>query len=401
MNVLRVFSRAFAWMVTCAACAVADEVWTITATDFTEQRASLVSVDENTVRVRNVANETVALSWDKLLELSRGTRAAPAADNPDTLTLVLDNNDRIAGKPTALAEETLTWESPAVGSLDVSLRRVKRISRGVETGSTDPADTGTDVVLLSNGDRVSGIVDSLDAQAITISTQGTPTSLPWETVTQVRFAGAPSDANPAEPQRGFRLTLAGDLRVTARSVSVTGDQAILTFDAAAAPRTLPLRSVLSIEQINGPVLWLTALPPAELVHQPYFASTTTPPAVDRSVAGDPIRAPAMASTSEDRPARTGIGVASYSRLTWQLPKGYSTFRTLVAIDGKLAYANVVLRVKLDEKVVREITDFTAAVSPQLLTVPLNGAETLTLEVDYGQTLDVQDRVNWIEPALLK
>jgi len=34
-------------------------------------------------------------------------------------------------------------------------------------------------------------------------------------------------------------------------------------------------------------------------------------------------------------------------------------------------------------------------------VETNGARTLTLEVDYGKNQDVQDRFNWIEPALLR
>jgi hypothetical protein len=32
---------------------------------------------------------------------------------------------------------------------------------------------------------------------------------------------------------------------------------------------------------------------------------------------------------------------------------------------------------------------------------INREKVITLEVDYGQTYDVQDRFNWIEPALLK
>ena len=37
----------------------------------------------------------------------------------------------------------------------------------------------------------------------------------------------------------------------------------------------------------------------------------------------------------------------------------------------------------------------------LVVLDTRGAKRITLEVDWGDTYDVQDRFNWIEPALLK
>ena len=37
----------------------------------------------------------------------------------------------------------------------------------------------------------------------------------------------------------------------------------------------------------------------------------------------------------------------------------------------------------------------------VILVPLNNAKLLTLEVDFGGNYNVQDRLNWIEPALVK
>jgi hypothetical protein len=127
-----------------------------------------------------------------------------------------------------------------------------------------------------------------------------------------------------------------------------------------------------------------------------FLETVFPARMDRTVRGEPIR-------FGDRTFARGIGVHAYSRLTWQLPDGgkrYKTFRTRYAIDGDKPYANVTVRVKLDEKVVHEAQDFVAGALSDVVQVPLAGAKALTLEVDYGKTYDVQDRFNWIEPALL-
>jgi hypothetical protein len=41
------------------------------------------------------------------------------------------------------------------------------------------------------------------------------------------------------------------------------------------------------------------------------------------------------------------------------------------------------------------------VSPVVLVELPASAKTLILEVDYGDALDVEDRLNWLEPALLR
>ena len=48
-----------------------------------------------------------------------------------------------------------------------------------------------------------------------------------------------------------------------------------------------------------------------------------------------------------------------------------------------------------------ITFSRAAMLSPAVVLDLAGAKTLTLEVDYGENYDVQDRFNWIEPALLR
>jgi hypothetical protein len=52
-------------------------------------------------------------------------------------------------------------------------------------------------------------------------------------------------------------------------------------------------------------------------------------------------------------------------------------------------------------VVHEQKDFRAGVLAPLIVLDTDNARLITLEVDYGQSYDVQDRFNWIEPALLK
>ena len=100
----------------------------------------------------------------------------------------------------------------------------------------------------------------------------------------------------------------------------------------------------------------------------------------------------------------GIGVHSYSRLTFPLDgKTYTAFRTRYAIDpdARQGVADVTVRIKLDDKVLSERQHFQAGELSPPIVLDLNNARTLTLEVDFGANLDAEDRLNWIEPALLK
>ena len=49
----------------------------------------------------------------------------------------------------------------------------------------------------------------------------------------------------------------------------------------------------------------------------------------------------------------------------------------------------------------EKKNFTAGQLSPVVLVPLGNAKSLTLEVEFGGNYNVQDRLNWIEPALVK
>ncbi len=66
----------------------------------------------------------------------------------------------------------------------------------------------------------------------------------------------------------------------------------------------------------------------------------------------------------------------------------------------MPYANCIVRFKLDDTTSYEMAGVSAATPMQTVTIPVNTAKKLTIEVDYGKTFDVQDRVLFIDPAFL-
>jgi hypothetical protein len=97
----------------------------------------------------------------------------------------------------------------------------------------------------------------------------------------------------------------------------------------------------------------------------------------------------------------GIGVHSYSRLVFPIDPTCKAFRTKFAIDGDQPWADVTVRIKLDDRVAMEKPHVTSGTLSDVIKLDLKDARSLTLEVDYGENYDVQDRLNWIEPALLR
>ena len=222
---------------------------------------------------------------------------------------------------------------------------------------------------------------------------GTATPVPFESVSAIYFATMAPEA-AKKPAHAFRVRLADDSVMTADSVKTAGDQLNVTLPDA-NPRKIPFASVAAIEQINGPVSWLSSLRPSENIQTPLL-QTSRPARMDRTVTGKAIR-------FGERTYTRGIGVAPYSRITWPIDPalGYQAFRTQYAIDGAAPYADVTVRIVLDGKVVHERKTFTAGQLSPVIVVPLGNAKTLSLEVDFGANYNVQAHLNWIEPAFVK
>jgi hypothetical protein len=279
--------------------------------------------------------------------------------------------------------------------MKVPLARVASISRA-NRDVGPPARATEDVVTLANGDTLRGIVAGITASTISIQPSGAAaTDVPLESIAAVHFAALAGAGNPT-PQgsaRAFRVTLGDSTTIAAPSIQLAGDQLTLTL-ADKSARKVPLAGVVSIEQVNGPVVWLSSKAPVENVQTP-FLDRPAPARMNQTVLGEPIR-------FGGRTYERGIGVHAYARLAWELDASrYKAFRTQYALDGQLPYANVTVRIKLDDRVAHEVKDFRAGALAPLVVLDTKGAKRITLEVDWGDTYDVQDRFNWIEPALLK
>jgi hypothetical protein len=373
------------------------DAWILSTSDFQTETVLLRGLDEHGAAVTTIPSQNVhTVGLDRFLEL---TRAVPIRQNPSTFVLRLRNGDLLAGEPVSLAGESIVWREDVTGETKVPLRDAISFRRAGTTDARPPTPSPDDAVKLANGDAVHGVMLDLTGSSVSIqpAAGGDVTPIPLASVNEVEFASlggaaATTAATESASKPAFRVHLSDQSILTAATVH--GDDSTMHLSSPSAPaRDIPLSDIESIEQINGPVVWLSSLLPTENV-QTSFLEAEYPARFDRTVLGGPIQ-------FADRIFTHGIGVHAYSRLSWSIDPSDNHFRTQYAVDGDAPYADVTVQIKLDGQSAHWRKGFRAGELSPVIDLDLKGKHTLTLEVIDSQNEGVQARLNWIEPAFLR
>jgi hypothetical protein len=118
-------------------------------------------------------------------------------------------------------------------------------------------------------------------------------------------------------------------------------------------------------------------------------------AANRNVLGGPIR---VAGESFER----GIGVHSRMRLVYELGGAYRTFVTQFGLDDESGpLADVVVAVTVDGQRRFEQAHVRRGKLFGPVRIDVHDAQRLDLLVDFGDNGDLQDRFDWVEPALIR
>lgn len=367
----------------------AGDSWTLITADFQSSQIVPISIDETGIQT---AQSTIP--WKDVLELDRTT--APPQPGGGFL-LHLNGGDQIGGDLISIANDTVSLQNPLLGQLDVPEDQVSAILRSGASADGVDQPRKTDSLHLANGDVSSGVVESCDQNTLAILADGaqTPANLNMQAISAILLA----DPNPTTPPAdGWRVRLTDGSSLTVPILKLSGE----TLSIGLTPRTmhkLDVSSVADIEQINGPVQWLTSLTPTQVIYRPYF-DENFPPQFDH-----PVGEPTLSIRDRFPAFRHGIGVHSYTELTYAIPSGFSSFRVQFAVDSipgsDMSKADVNVRLRLDDKVVKEFqhVHFAPPSPPVILNV--GGASTLSLEVDFGDNLNAQGRFVWLDPAFVR
>ena len=379
------------------AAARADD-WSLTTADLQMQTAlpRKLSADGLTFSGGDgKADKTIPL--DRFVSLQRS--ASDEVPTP-SFTLVLSNGDRLVGAPGPVVGQRLTWVSPLLGNLTLPFNRLVVMSRGFNFSIPDEPPK-QDVVTLANGDSVAGVFMGVADQKLTIQADTGAVAVPLENIRRIAFAptAAPTVA-AADNTRAFRVRLNDGTLFTVADAQLDAEQFKVTLKGKnAVVVNLPMNAVLAVEQLNGPLSWLSSIVPTQSVQTPYFSGGQNWPArFDCAVDGSPL-------TFDGRIYDHGIGVHAYSKLVFPIDGQWAAFRTQYAIDSRRdqprRWADVTVRILLDDKLVHEEKQVRQGVISNAVLLELKGARTVTLECDYGDAGDTQGHLNWLQPALLR
>ena len=376
-------------VVSLAAAAVrADEVWNLTTGDFKTETVTPKSIDDSAFVVTGTDGSNKAVPLSSFAQL---IKSAPHKD-PVGLVLCVAGGQRLVGQPRRIDGSNLVWFTTGVGEVAVPVENCLGILRD-RIALHGLSDIRTeDIAKLTSDDSVHGILTEASDSALTFTpATGEPIRVSPATIALVLFASPPGGRAAVSPSN-YMVRIAGGSIVAASNVLLDGNQLKLRTSSGATAN-VPWSQVNSIEHTGGPIAWLSSREPIESIETPYFDLTMFHQ-MDTSVTGGPIR---FGGVTYSR----GIGVHSRSKLTFALQPGDQTFRTRYAIDGNQPVADVDVTISLDGKPVHQKTGVKAGELSPLIEIKLGDAKTLTLDVDYGKNLDVQDRLNWIEPAIVR
>lgn len=324
-----------------------------------------------------------------------------ASASADWLIETIDRQ-RLLGTILGGDAEVLRVIHPTLGELSISLdalRRVRRIKSGdaalldageYTTGNCAKSVVDGDTVELANGDALHGTIDRVDAESLTVASQGQSRAAPWGVVREVRF-----EANAPESKGGsvsvlLRLTDGSTLRAT----RLDWKSAQVEADVLDGKRVrLSPEQVRAVEVLGGRRTWLSDLKPSAYSHRPILGATYEAVS-DANVVGGPL---SCAGRRYDR----GVGLHSPCRVEYPLSRRFRRFRADVGIDDSAgSLADVRLRVIVAGRTIAEIAGLRFRRPPRSIDADVKDAESLVIEIDAGRNADVQGRVDLLDAALI-
>jgi hypothetical protein len=158
----------------------------------------------------------------------------------------------------------------------------------------------------------------------------------------------------------------------------------------------PLERLAQLDILGGKAVALEDLAPSSYEYRPYLNYKCSW-SVESNVCGRDIR---LGRSTYDR----GIGMHAHSLLSFPLNGVYKRFEALVGLDERDGReGSVRVKVLLDGKEVDlgKKTTLVHADGALSVNVPVEGAKTLTLEVDNADNGSVEAVVNWVNARLVK
>jgi len=251
----------------------------------------------------------------------------------------------------------------------------------------------SDRVTLANGDEISGRLEAIRHDALSVQTDGGPLKIEMHRVRAVTFNPA---LRPRVDRRGLRAWagFSDGSRLVADQLIVEGESLRITL-AGGLTWTTAAEELTCLVPLGGRVTYLSDLKANEYRHVPFLELPWPNYGTDRNVTGGLLR-------SGGRLYLKGLGMHSASRLTYLLAEPYSRFQAALAIDDQTGgRGSVRFRVYVDGRQQYASPIVRGGSAPLPIEVDISGAKRLDLIVDYADRADELDHANWLGARLVR
>jgi len=306
--------------------------------------------------------------------------------------VITTNGQQCFGAIERAADDRIIVRNALVGPLEWSIDAIRLIELATDLRSPPRAAPDSDRIRLANGDVVEGIIEQTAPEGLVIqATEGGETrTLEWTVIESVDFANPPTA--PSEESAALLRLIDGTCLRAAR-IDWKPDAVVAVLHGDRVIR-IPTTALRAIEPPGKRRVWLSDLDPVAFEHRPKLGPTFEL-GRDTACNGRPLRA-------DGRPYDRGLGLHSACRTEWKLDRGFQRLVAAVAIDDSAGpLADATLRISLDGSEVARFDHLRHRERPRRIDLDLSKANTLLIEVDYGENADVQDRVDLLDAALIR
>jgi len=249
-----------------------------------------------------------------------------------------------------------------------------------------------DRVILDNGDEVSGLIETIQSDKLTIKGNIGLKEVSVRRIVALLFNPALRQ-RPAVPTGAAWIGLGDGARLLVARFQLKADAMEWTTLSGATWKAAAKDLVFFMPRTDR-VVYLSDIRPSEYRFLPYL-ETKWPYKTDRNVTGGQLRC-------GGRLYLKGLGVHSAARLSYRFDLPWKRFQAEVGIDDSTGNrGSVGFRVFVDGKQKFGGPPVRGGMPPQAISIDLAGARQLDLVVDYGEAGDMMDHADWLNARLVK
>ncbi|HLU46454.1 MAG TPA: NPCBM/NEW2 domain-containing protein [Planctomycetota bacterium] len=305
--------------------------------------------------------------------------------------------ETLVARVVSATPEKATIRVEGLGDIEVPLEaigafrlREEHTSDRSFANALDATAPSSDAVWARRGNdilRVDGIFRGLDEEYLRFERSASVGRMRRRLVHGMALAPVAASRREADPPEIFEWAGLGRMPGYLRNITADAVEIRLPGAPDSATVTLPRAKLARISFASDRIVFLSSIEPRRAEEVP-VVGTPIGYAKDRSVSGGPLR---LAGRTYYR----GLGVRSRTTLEYALDGQYRAFAATIGIDDAAGdKGGVTFRVSADGKSLYE-KDLRAGAPPEVVSLPLEGVDVLSLEVDYGPDgSDLGDHAVW-------